>query len=73
MELDSLSIRELQLESARALATMDATSVNIHQFNKQAHHNSHNWYKAVMTIMVCLFIELMNVNTIIVITGIKQL
>ena len=48
MELDSLSIRELQLESARALATMDATSVNIHQFNKQAHHNSHNWYKAVI-------------------------
>lgn len=27
---------------------MDATSVNIHQFNKQAHHNSHNWYKAVI-------------------------
>lgn len=48
MELDNLSIRELQLESARALATMDATSVNIHQFNKQAHHNSHNWYKAVI-------------------------
>ena len=47
-QLDSLSIRELQLESARALATMDATSVNIHQFNKQAHHNSHNWYKAVI-------------------------
>jgi hypothetical protein len=27
---------------------MDATSVNIHQFNKQAHHNSWNWYKAVI-------------------------
>ena len=48
MELDKLSIRELQTESARALATMDATSVNIHQFNRQAHHNSWNWYKAVI-------------------------
>jgi hypothetical protein len=48
LELDNLTVRDLQKESARALATMDATSVNIHQFNKQAHHNSHNWYKAVI-------------------------
>tara|TARA_A200000159_G_C7148433_1_gene266139 strand:- start:184 stop:411 length:228 start_codon:yes stop_codon:yes gene_type:complete len=48
LELDKLTTRELQTESARALATMDATSVNIHQFNKQAHHNSWNWYKAVI-------------------------
>lgn len=48
MEYDKLSIRELQTESARALATMSATNNNIHQFNKQAHHNSHNWYAAVI-------------------------
>ena len=47
--VDGMSIRELQIECAKALATMDATSVNIHQFNKQAHHNSHNWYKAVIS------------------------
>lgn len=46
--LDDLSIRQLQTESARALSTMQATNNNIHQFNKQAHHNSHNWYKAVI-------------------------
>ena len=46
--LDNLSIRQLQIESARALSTMQATNNNIHQFNKQAHHNSHNWYKAVI-------------------------
>jgi hypothetical protein len=46
--LDDLSIRQLQIESARALSTMQATNNNIHQFNKQAHHNSHNWYKAVI-------------------------
>lgn len=49
MELDNLTVRELQKESAKALATMQATNNNIHQFNKQAHHNSHNWYRAVLT------------------------
>jgi hypothetical protein len=49
LDLNSLSIRELQKESARALSTMEATNNNIYQFNKQAHHNSHNWYSAVIT------------------------
>ena len=45
MELD---IRQMQKESARALSTMQATNNNIQQFNKQAHHNSQNWYMAVI-------------------------
>lgn len=49
MDLDKLSLRELQKESARALATIEATNNNIWQFNKQAHYNSHNWYKAVIS------------------------
>jgi len=48
MDLDSLTLRQLQKESARALSTMQATNNNIWQFNKQAHHNSENWYKAVI-------------------------
>lgn len=48
MDISKLSLRELQLEAARALSTMQATNNNIYQFNKQAHHNSHNWYKAVI-------------------------
>ena len=48
MSLEDLSLRELQKESARALSTMQATNNNIFQFNKKAHHNSHNWYKAVI-------------------------
>jgi len=48
LELDKFTVRELQLESARALSTMQATSNNITQFNKEAHHNSHNWYRAVI-------------------------
>lgn len=48
MDIDSLTLRQLQKESARALSTMQATNNNIWQFNKQAHHNSENWYKAVI-------------------------
>ena len=48
MEQNDLSLREMQKESARALATMKATNNNISQFNKQAHHNSQNWYSAVI-------------------------
>lgn len=43
-----LSLREMQKESARALATMQATNNNIWQFNQKAHHNSQNWYLAVI-------------------------
>jgi len=43
-----MTLRELQKEAARALTTIQATNNNIWQFNKQAHHNSHNWYKAVI-------------------------
>jgi len=48
IDLEILSLRQLQKESARALSTMQATNNNIWQFNKQAHHNSQQWYKAVI-------------------------
>ena len=48
MDISELSVRDLQKESARALSTMQATNNNIWQFNKRAHHNSHNWYRAVI-------------------------
>lgn len=48
MDISNLTLRQLQTESARALSTMEATNNNIWQFNKQAHHNSQNWYKAVI-------------------------
>jgi len=48
LELSDLSLRKLQQESARALSTMQATNNNIWQFNQQAHHNSQNWYLAVI-------------------------
>lgn len=48
MDIDKLSLRELQKESARALSTMQATNNNIWQFNKQAHHDSQRWYRAVI-------------------------
>lgn len=48
MDINNLSLRQLQTESARALSTMAATNNNIYQFNKKAHHNSQNWYIAVI-------------------------
>lgn len=48
MDINDLTLRELQKESARALSTMQATNNNIWQFNKQAHHDSQKWYKAVI-------------------------
>lgn len=48
LDIDNLDLRELQKESARALSTMEATNNNIWQFNKEAHHDSQKWYKAVI-------------------------
>ena len=48
MDINDLTLRELQTESARALSTMSATNNNIYQFNKKAHHDSQNWYRAVI-------------------------
>ena len=45
-DVNDMPVRELQLLSARVLATMIATNNNIWQFNRQAHHDSQNWYKA---------------------------
>ena len=53
-----MSLRTLQLESARALSAMQATNNNIHQFNKQAHHNSQLWYKAVIAWYVNMYGDL---------------
>lgn len=44
-----MNLRQLQLEAARALSCIQATNNNIYQFNKSAHHNSQEWYKAVIT------------------------
>ena len=48
MNLDDLSLRDLQKECARALNSMQATNNNIHKFNKKAHHNSQTWYLTVI-------------------------
>lgn len=46
--LDTMKTRELQILATRALSAMSATNNNIWQFNKKAHHNSQNWYRAVI-------------------------
>jgi hypothetical protein len=49
IDLTTFELRDLQKEAARALMAMEATNDNIFKFNQQAHHNSQNWYKAVIT------------------------
>lgn len=49
MDLNSLTLRQLQQESARALVILDATNKNLSRFNNFANHNSQNWYKAVIS------------------------
>ena len=48
MDLDTLDLRTLQKESARAMTVFEATNNAIYKYNQQAHHNSENWYKAVI-------------------------
>tara|TARA_B100001094_G_scaffold84526_1_gene80836 strand:- start:790 stop:1083 length:294 start_codon:yes stop_codon:yes gene_type:complete len=45
---EKMSLRQMQKEAARALGTMSATNNNISKFNKLAHHDSQNWYLAVV-------------------------
>ena len=48
MDINDLTLRQIQTESARALSTMSATNNNIYKFNKLAHHDSQKWYRAVI-------------------------
>jgi len=48
LDINNLTLRQLQTESARALSTMSATNNNIYKFNKLAHHDSQKWYRAVI-------------------------
>jgi len=48
LDINKLTLRDLQKEAARAISTIEATNNNIYKFNKQAHHDSQNWYRAVI-------------------------
>jgi len=48
LDTDKLDLRQLQIEAARALSTIEATNDRIYQFNKSAHHDSQNWYRTVI-------------------------
>jgi hypothetical protein len=46
IDLDTLTLRQLQLESARIISSMEATNDNIYKFNKESRHDSTGWYKS---------------------------
>lgn len=47
--LENWPLRKLQLEAARVISTMQATSNNIYKFNKESKHNSQAWYIAAIS------------------------
>jgi hypothetical protein len=50
IDLDVLTARDLQKEAARVLAAGDGFgNHDLVRFNKLAHHDSHAWYRAVIT------------------------
>ena len=48
MDINDLTLRQLQTESARAMTVIGATNVALAKFNKLAHHDSQKWYTAVI-------------------------
>lgn len=49
VDVDALSVRQLQTESARVLASSGGLGNHeLVKFNKLANHDSHAWYKAVI-------------------------
>lgn len=58
IDLSTLSLRQLQTESARALCVLNSSNDNIVKFNKKAHHNSQDWYKAAIMAYVELYGDL---------------
>lgn len=53
VDLNVLTLRQLQTESARVLAANGGyTNNELNKFNKIAHHDSHLWYKAVIKLYV---------------------
>jgi len=49
MTFDKFTLRDLQKEAARVLASSGGFGNHeLVQFNKLAHHDSHVWYKAVI-------------------------
>jgi hypothetical protein len=50
VDISVLTVRQLQTESARVLAANGGYNNNeLSKFNKLSHHNSHAWYRAVIT------------------------
>ena len=50
IDLDQLSVRQLQTEAARVLACDGGYgNHDLVVFNKMAHHDSHAWYRSVIT------------------------
>jgi hypothetical protein len=48
IDIDAMSMRQLQLECARILVSLGADNIKLSKFNKMSNHDSVNWYKNVL-------------------------
>lgn len=56
--LDSLSLRDLQKECAKAVMVFGGDNHTLSKFNKIGHHDSQRWYKAVIEEYVKIYGDL---------------
>lgn len=57
-DLNLLSTRQLQLESARVLVVMEAKNSTLAKFNKKVDHDSIQWYKSVISWYIDMYGDL---------------
>lgn len=56
--IDTLDLRTLQTESAKAVMIFGGDNDTLSKYNKVAYHNSHNWYKAILEDYIKLYGDL---------------
>lgn len=62
IDLNKLSLRELQKEAAKAISTLKADNKSLSKFNKLAPHDSQQWYKIVITEYINMYGNLPSVT-----------
>jgi hypothetical protein len=58
LDINDLTVRQLQTESARALSILGSSSGAISTFNDNARHDSQKWYKEVISTYVEIYGDL---------------
>lgn len=58
INLQTLTLRELQQESSRAVVVLGGNNQTLSKFNKEANHDSQKWYLAVLNHYIDIYGDL---------------